>query len=286
MTFDKDSATVLDSDGNVNLVADKINGLYFVRECEESARIVPEALSVCNRESKISWHRRLGHLYMSDLREAERNGTVHGEKLGDVSECKVCLKGKMCRSPFPRKSLRESDPLDLIHSDVCGPMRVASIGGAKYFVKFIDDHSRWCEVRFLKSKDEAFKATKDYIALVGNQRGCKVKCIQSDNGGEYSSNEFEGFLKSQGFTRRLTIPYNPKQNGVAEHKNRSLLDTARCLLIQSGLPSRFWAEAVNAANHIRNRCPTESLNGRTPYEAWTGNIPDVSHLRQSRLLPR
>lgn len=87
------------------------------------------------------------------------------------------------------------------YTDVCGPMQVASIGGAKYFVEFIDDHSRWCEVRFLKSKDKVYRTTKEYIALVENQRGCKVKCLQSDNGGEYLSNEFDVFLKLCGITR-------------------------------------------------------------------------------------
>jgi len=77
----------------------------------------------------------------------------------------------MCRAPFPKKSTRESCLLDLIHSDICGPMRVASMSGARYFVEFIDDHSRWCEVRFLKTKDEVPKATREYIALVKNQKG-------------------------------------------------------------------------------------------------------------------
>lgn len=78
----------------------------------------------------------------------------------------------------------------------------------------------------------------------------------------------------------MTVPHNPEQNGIAERKNRSLLDTACCLLLQSGLPSRFWAEAVNTANYIRNRCPTKSLEGKTPYEVWNGEVPDVSHLRE------
>lgn len=283
VVFKKDGASVLDRNGDVKLVAEKIDGLYFVRECEESASIANESEVSSMVTTKVSWHKRLGHLNISDLREAERKKTVIGltrKDLGDEPECDICLKGKMHRSPFPKKSTRESCMLDLIHSDVCGPMRVASMSGAKYFVEFIDDQSRWCEVRFLKTKNEVLKATKEYIALVQNQKGRNVKCLQTDNGREYLSNEFDDFLKSHGITRRLTVPYNPQQNGVAERKNRSLLDTARCLLIQAELPPCFWAEAVNTANHIRNRCPSKSLNGKTPYEEWTGQVPDVSYLRE------
>lgn len=279
--FDKNSASILDSSGNVKMVADRVDGLYYVRERNEYARsVLPEAnIST----SKVSWHRRLGHLNVSDLREALRKGTIRGmtlEELGDDSECDTCRKGKMCRTPFPRKSIRETCTLGLIHSDLCGPMRTESLGGAKYFMTLIDDRSRWCEVRFLKSKDEAFKAFVEFVALVENQTGYKVKCLQTDNGKEYLSGNFDNFLKSRGIRRRVTVPYNPEQNGVAERKNRSLIETARCLLSQSGLPSCFWAEALNAANFIRNRCPTKSLDGMTPHEAWIGNAPDVKNLQE------
>nr|CAH7744961.1 unnamed protein product [Callosobruchus chinensis] len=89
----------------------------------------------------------------------------------------------------------------------------------------------------------------------------------------------DNLLKVHGISRRLTCPYTPEQNGIPERKNRALLDTARCLLMQSGLPPTFWAEAINTANYLRNRCPSKSLNGLTPYEMWTGKTPDISHLR-------
>jgi IS30 family transposase len=148
---------------------------------------------------------------------------------------------------------------------------------AKYFIEFIDDASRWCEVRFLKSKAKTFNATTEYIALVENQKG-KVKCLQLDNCGEYTGKEFDNYLNKRGITRRLTA-YNPKQNGTEERKNHTLPDMVRCLLKESNLPNSFWAEAVNTANHLRNRLPTKSLNGRTPYEVWTDKVPNISHFR-------
>lgn len=115
--------------------------------------------------------------------------------------------------------------------------------------------------------------------LVQSFHNKKVKCLESDNDTEYTKKEMDELLKSNGITRRLTSPYCPEQNGVSERKNRSLLDVAHCLLIQSSLPSKFWAEAANTANYIRNRCPTKSLNGITPDEIWDGKASDVSHFQ-------
>lgn len=116
--------------------------------------------------------------------------------------------------------------------------------------------------------------------MLENQTGRTIKQMQSDNGREYLSNEFKQFLKENGIQQRLSIPYNPEQNGTAERKNRTLVEMARCLLLQSGLSPSFWAEAVSTANYIRNCCPTKSLHGRTPFESWTGSIPEVNHFRE------
>jgi transposase InsO family protein len=279
--FRKNDATILDSKGNIMLIANRVGDLYFVNENGQEVC----ATSSVSRNKEVTLellHRRLGHANTKDISSAVREHVVRGVRLANTPEkfnCEICLQGKMSRSPFPRRSNRLNKVLDLVHTDVCGPMRTQSLGGAKYFIEFIDDASRWCEVRFLKSKAEVFKATTEYIALVENQKGKKVKCLQSDNGGEYTGKEFDDYLKKRGITRRLTAPYNPEQNGTAERKNRTLLDMARCLLKESNLPNSFWAEAVNTANHLRNRLPTKSLDGRTPYEVWTDKVPDISHFR-------
>lgn len=159
-------------------------------------------------------------------------------------------------------------------------MRTESCGKAKYFITFIDDHSRWCEVRFLKAKSDAFVEFKKVKALLENQSGKKIKFLQSDNGTEYLNKPFNEFLDKHGIRRRLTIARNPEQNGIAERKNRSLVETGRCLLIQAGLADSFWAEAISAATYIRNRCPSKSLGGKTPYEVLHGDVPSVQHLKE------
>lgn len=218
-----------------------------------------------------------------DILDAERSGTLLGikikERTADI-KCDTCIRGKMTQTSFPSKSNRKTEMLEIIHSDVCGPMRTTSIGKAKYFVTFIDDSTRWCEIRFLKSKNEVLACFREFKQLVENKKGKKVKFLQSDNGGEYLGKDFERYLKEHGIARRLSVAYNPEQNGVVERKNRIILDMGRCLLHHSRLSSGFWAEAVNTANYIRNRCPTKSLDGSTPYEAWTGNKLDIRYLRE------
>ena len=103
-------------------------------------------------------------------------------------------------------------------------MRTESRGGKKYFVTFIDDHSRWCKVYLLTIKDEGFDAFKSYKAYAENKCGTKIKCLQSDNGGEYLSKQFDKFLDQNGVKSRLTTSRAPQQNEVAEHKNRDLLE--------------------------------------------------------------
>ena len=93
------------------------------------------------------------------------------------------------------------------------------------------------------------------------------------------SNEFSQFLAENGIRRELTHPNSPQQNGVAERFNRTLFEMARSLLHHAGLETSFWAEALKTAVYIRNRSPTRALIGQTPYEAWHGTKPDLSHMR-------
>lgn len=168
------------------------------------------------------WHQRLGHLNIRDLLDSTSKGRILGTNSLTQPpnwKCETCIKGKMSQLPFPNKSERKSELLELIHTDICGPMRVDSYGGAKYFITFIDDHSRWCEIHMLKRKSEAFEAFKKFKNSVENVTSRKIKYLQSDNATEFLSQEFENYLQEHGIQRRLSAPYTPQQNGVAERKN-------------------------------------------------------------------
>ena len=109
----------------------------------------------------------------------------------------------------------------------------------------------------------------------------RLKVLRSDNGGEYLSSEFRDYLSREGIRHELTIPKTPQQNGVAERMNRTLVESVRSMLIDAHLPHKFWTEALSTAvyTYLRNRSPTKAVEDKTPYEAWSGDRPNVKHLR-------
>ncbi|BBN67325.1 transposable element gene [Prunus dulcis] len=149
---------------------------------------------------------------------------------------------------FPKEATsRATTPLELVHTDVCGPMQTVTKAGNR--------------------------------ATVELQSGYKVKKLRSDRGGEYTSNEFNKFCDEMGMERQLTVAYSPQQNGVAERKNRTIVEMAKCMMFEKGMPLEFWAETVNTAVYVLNRSPTKALDKKTPFEAYSGRKPGLKHLR-------
>ncbi|KAG8492349.1 hypothetical protein CXB51_009664 [Gossypium anomalum] len=228
------------------------------------------------------WHRRLGHANFRSLDLLQKQNLV--EEMSKVeahdSVCDVCQFGKQARLPFPvNQAWRARDRLELVHSDICGPMKSTSLNDSKYFVLFIDDLTRFCWVYFMKHKSEVFEAFSKFKALVENQSSCKIKALRTNNGTEYLSERFQKLCEHAGIHHQLTTVYTPQQNRVCERKNRTVMNMARCLLFQSKLPSKFWAEAVNTSVYLLNKLPTRAVKDKTPFEAWYGLKPSVSHLK-------
>ena len=168
--FEKEKAEIVDRYWNAILVADRKDGLYYLREkrneCSPNAEVAEQRKV---RTAMETWHINMGHLNVRDLIQCESSGAVLGMDLGKAPEdfvCEICLSSDMTKTPFPKESKRVSELLEIIHSDVIGPMRVESNGKARWAVTFIDDCSRWCEIRLLKRKDKVFSAFKDFKALV------------------------------------------------------------------------------------------------------------------------
>jgi hypothetical protein len=276
--FRKNEAIVTNPDTGENvIVARRDKDMYYIDELSEESRVSQISMSL------QEWHERFGHLNEKDLKNIIRKQKVDGIDIKAdeaLPVCETCVKGKQTRKPFTRSVSQSTELLELVHTDVCGPMRVNSLAGSRYFVTFIDDKSRWCEVYFMKKKSEVIEKFKEYKCLVEKKTERKIKTVRSDNGTEYTSHYLEDFLKQEGIRHELTVEYTPQQNGVAERKNRSLVETARCLMIQSGLSASFWAEAILTANHIRNRCPSRSLGGEIPFKMWTRRTPIVSYFRK------
>jgi hypothetical protein len=148
----------------------------------------------------------MGHLHyraLSILREIVTG--LPNFSVEQQGVCRGCALGKNVKVAFPSSESKSKGILDLIHSDVCGPMSVASMQGASYYVTFIDDFSRKTWIFFMKTKDEVFSRVGSSRPKVENQTWKRIKVLRSDNGGEYTSNDFKDFCKEAGIKRELTL---------------------------------------------------------------------------------
>ncbi|KAH9750688.1 hypothetical protein KPL71_013969 [Citrus sinensis] len=144
--------------------------------------------------------------------------------------------------------------------------------------------ARMCWIYFMKLKYEVADIFVKFKAWVETQSRCKMQVIRSDNGTKDTFEKFNKFCEDAGIEHQLTAPYTPQQNGVVERKNRTLMEMARSLLCDKGLPKKFWAEAVNTVVFLLNRLPTKALQKKTPFEAWTKLNHDGSVNKQKARL--
>ncbi|KAE9097645.1 hypothetical protein PF010_g15870 [Phytophthora fragariae] len=178
----------------------------------------------------------------------------------------------------PEKTVKSAGVLDLIHSDVMDPMQTKTPGGCTYAVTSIDDFSRHVTVYFMKKKAEVLEKFKMFKADMENATGRKIKRIHSDNGGEYTGRLFKEYLSKQGIRHEKTVPYTPRQNGLAERMKRSLVEMARCILYNEGIDKKWWAEAVNTSAWIINRI-SYTVTVKTPYEIVYQKKPQLKNLK-------
>ncbi|CAN0905823.1 Retrovirus-related Pol polyprotein from transposon TNT 1-94, partial [Linum grandiflorum] len=214
-----------------------------------------EVNAVEEKNSPNLWHRRLGHMSDKGIKLLAGKSLIPVDKSVSLDPCDHCLAGKQHRASFSGKSTRKHDKLELVHSDVCGPVEMESLGGNRYFVTFIDDATRKTWVYMMKAKSQVFEIFRNFHVMVERETGSKLKCLRSDNGG------------------------TPQHNGVAEKMNRTIVEKVRCMLRMSDLPKTFWAEAVQCAVYLINRSPSIPLGLDIPYRAWKGRDPTYSHLR-------
>ncbi|GKV39214.1 hypothetical protein SLEP1_g47020 [Rubroshorea leprosula] len=228
------------------------------------------------------WHSRYGHLNFGGLKQLQQKNMVTGLPVFECPSivCEECVISKQHRDPFPKgSSTRARRLLEIVHSDICGPINPVSNGGKRYFITFIDDFSRKTWVYFLQQKSEALMAFKSFKVFVEKEAGSQIQVLRTDCGGEYNSHEFANFCETHGIKRQLTTAYTPQQNGVCERKNRTILIMVRSLLKKSSIPKNFWPKTVNWSIHILNRSPTLTVQNMTPEEAWSGRKPGVDHFK-------
>jgi len=184
-------------------------------------------------------------------------------------DCEACIQAKQHHKPFSHDVGKHSESAgELTHSDVWGPSQTESIGGSKYYISFIDDHTRRCTVEFMSNKSQATEKVKQYITHLQVQQGKQPKIIRCDNGTEYVNKELIGWCKDRGIDLQHSAPYSPQSNGAPERLNRTLIELARAMLIAKNLPKYLWAEAVSHAAYLRNRVSTRALKDTTPDGLW------------------
>jgi transposase InsO family protein len=283
----KNGCTV--SHGDFKIHSPIRNGLCIWRESVFPTRDA-DALFASVAPKKLSltdWHERLVHVSKDTLLRYGKSAfedfnidLVDKSISEDQLPCEPCIYGKQHRNPFPSRDRRRGAPLELVHSDLC-ESNVISIGGGKHVLTFTDDMTNHGTIYILPNKNSAtiLKAFKEYQAWAERQSGFKIKELRTDRGTEYMGDMIK-YVKSQGIEHNPTAGYSSQSNGVAERMNRTLFDKACTILDASGAPLELWAEAVLAAAYVRNRLPSQALNGKTPHEAWTGQKPSVKHIRK------
>ncbi|KAA0046028.1 gag/pol protein [Cucumis melo var. makuwa] len=188
-----------------------------------------------------------------------KNGLLNELEDDSLPPCESCLKGKMTKRHFTEKGYRAKEPLELIHSDLCGPMNVKVRGGLEYFISFIDDYSRYGYLYLMEHKFEALEKFKEYKAEVEHLLSIKIKILRSDRGGKYMNLRFQDYMIEHGIQSQLSAPGTPQQNGVSERRNRTLLDMVRSMMSYAQLPSSFLGYTVEIAVHILNNVLSKSV---------------------------
>lgn len=224
------------------------------------------------------WHERLSHQNVGHVENLLKTMNVKYKKENQFF-CESCVMGKHHRLPFNRSQSKSVKVGDLTHSDVCGPIEVKSLGGARYFVLFKDDFSHFRTVYFIKQKSEVAELVKKYMRSMKSDMSCSVVVFRSDNGLEYINKNVKSFFESYGITHQTTVAYTPEQNGRAEREMRTIVEAARTLIHSKNLPVSFWAEAVNTAVYVLNRTGTSPIKNKTPYELLYKKKPVIDHLR-------
>jgi hypothetical protein len=203
-------------------------------------------------------HRRLDHINHKSLPYVSKVVTgLQKLKVDHEGVCKGCAQGNITKNPFSKSDSKEDGILDIVHSDVFIPIPSTSLSGYVYYVTFIDDYSRKTWVYFLNLKHEVFEKFKEFKSLVENLSEKKIKILGSDNGGEYTSKEFKYFCRDVGIKRDLTTPYNPQQNGVAERKNRTIMEVVKVMIHDQDLPMHLWDEPSRKKK--KRICPKHNI---------------------------
>jgi hypothetical protein len=217
--------------------------------------------------SSLLWHARFGHINYDSLYLLRKNGVSSlSTILRNLKQCDVCILGKHIKQPFHDSTYIACRKIELIHSNFCGPMCVSYTNGNRYIMNFIDDYTRMCWLYLIKEKSQYFETFKIFHVWIQNETQSRIGSLRTDNGREYTSNEFESYLFQHGINHQTKFPYNPQQNVVAKRMNRTLLNMVCSMMFFKNVKLVFWANVVLCASYVKNMYSYHSLKNKTSYE--------------------
>ena len=290
--FTRDNCQINCSNQNALINASKDKGLYVMKlnEGKEANKILlNKNESSYDLKFHEKWHCILGHIGSDKILQLQRNHLVKGlpilqPKILKSIQCIACYQGKHHKKSYQESTRKSLYPLHIVVTDIIGPIdKPVGINRYRYILIFLDTFTDYLVTYLLRHKDETFTKFQEYVAMMENQigsnmQGCKLKILRSDNGTEYVNTKFQEYLKSKGIRHELTVPYNPSQNGIAERKNRTIIEMVRTMLYGSKVNHYLWPYAVTWATHLLN-CSvskrSQHLN-MTSHEYVTSVKPDFS----------
>jgi transposase InsO family protein len=193
----------------------------------------PLCLTMHQDDDTWRWHERLGHVNFGSLEKMGRLEMVRGLPLISHAEqfYDTCVLAKHRRGVFPKQSkYRVDNTLELVHDDLCGPIKPATPDGRHYFLLLIDDATCYMWVVLLTAKSEASSVLEHIQAAAEKECGRKLRVLRTDNRGEFTMAEFTAYCADEGITRHFSAPYTPQQNGVVEQRNQTVVAMAQALL--------------------------------------------------------
>nr|GEZ21765.1 hypothetical protein [Tanacetum cinerariifolium] len=280
--FRRNACFVRNLEGVDLLKGDRSTNLYIINLHEMAFASPIYLMARASSTKSWLWHQRLSHLNSDTINDLARNDLVAGLpkfKYHKEHLCPACEQGKSKRASHPPKSVPNSrQRLHLLHIDLCGPMRIASINEKRYVLVIVDDYSRYTWVHFHRSKDEAPEVIIKFLKRITVLLQSLVIIIRTDNGIEFKNQVLKEYFDNVGISHQMSSVRTLQQNGVVERRNWTLVEAARPMLIFSRAPLFLWAEEIATTCFTQNRSIIHRRFNKTPYELINGKKPDISFL--------
>lgn len=249
-----------------------------------STSSLPEKVTDLQKENGWLWHRKLGHSSQGYLKKlVGQFSELKGVKFVDeIRTCNECLKGEFTRLPCNQKRERATCVLQIVHSDLVGPLPKSYGTKKRWFVSFVDDFSRYATVFSMEFKSDTSDAFKQYIAATKREQGlqAKISVLRCDSGGEYTSEALKEVCKQEGIEIEMSECQVPQHNGTSERFNRTIMKMVRTALFDSMLPSSFWDYALGASTFVYNHLPHSACKFAVPISRWLNKNPSLEYIRR------